>query len=276
MAIMPRGVEIILQAARRVERILIRDFSRAESLQVSLKGTADFVTKTDMICEEKIVMFLQDYFPNYGFLLEEQEEIIGENTEYRFIIDPIDGTYNFMHSFPYFATSIALEQNLNNKREIIAAVIHAPILKETFWAAKGRGGYIEDGASMHKKLKVSKNFLLSRSLISVGSIFPSKDSSYRHILNLKNKGAHLRSLGSIALEMAYVAAGRLDATVHSRANAWDLAAGYLLVKEAGGVVADLDDENEMFTKHELIASNNALYKVLQSIVGNNKNNTKID
>jgi myo-inositol-1(or 4)-monophosphatase len=217
-------MSVMTKAAIKASKGLLRDFSELENLQVSVKNNMDFVTNADLKADKIIKEELLHARPGYSFLSEESDEIVGEDSLYRWIVDPLDGTVNYMHGFPHWAVSIALEKN----KEVVAAVTYDPLRNEMFWAEKGCGAYLND-----KKIRVSKRRSLADALISFGMLEDGV-SPTRGITHLK-----IRRTGSTTLNMAYLAAGRIDVLYSiANPNRWDVAAGILLIREAGGVVAD--------------------------------------
>jgi myo-inositol-1(or 4)-monophosphatase len=211
------------KAAIKASKGLLRDFSELEHLQVSVKDNKSFVTSADLRADQILKEELLWARPTYSLLSEESEEIIGEDPSFQWIIDPLDGTVNYMHGFPHWAVSIALEK----EGEIIAATTYDPIKNEMFWAEKSCGAYLND-----KKIRVSGRRSMSGALVS----FESSDE--RSPLWNAAISSKIRKTGSSTLDMAYIAAGRLDVLYFSNSNKWDVAAGMLLIKEAGGILAD--------------------------------------
>lgn len=256
---------VMMQAVRKASRSVIRDYGEVSNLQISKKGTAGFVSSADFRVEKILKEELLKGRPKFGVLSEESPEIIGEDKSQRWIIDPIDGTHNFIHSLPYFCISIAVEQTLENgEKEIIAGLTHAPVLGEIFWAEKGRGAWFE---STHQniltKLRVANRSDLSESMAILGSL--KRNMSYSDLLLPHLQG--VRCIGSSALSLAYVAAGRCDAFFQSDAHLWDIAAGALMVKEAGGKLLGL--ANGKFIQKDasdLLASNEILGMKIQKIL----------
>lgn len=270
MAAYSTTISIMLKAARKAARGLIRDFGEVENLQVSRKGTAGFVSSADLKAEQVLLEELQTARPTYGFLMEERGVIQGKENDYRFIVDPLDGTTNFLHGIPYFCISIALEKLLHNgKREIVASVIDAPALRETYWAEKGAGAWVERGAESlvsQSRLRVSGRKLLSDALIMNGG-FEAGSLEYRQkIYALINSGAIVRSFGSSALALAYLAAGRADVYLQSGEKPWDIAAAILMIKEAGGIVTDNKGGDTMVETGEIVASNMPLHKSILAVI----------
>ena len=216
------NLNVMIKAAEKASKSAIRDFGEIEKLQVSKKGTRDFVTKTDKRVEKIIIEELSKIKKNYSFLSEEIGEIKNKDEQNIWIIDPIDGTTNFLHGIPHFAICIALQ----SKKEIISGIIFDPIKNEMFFAEKNKGSYLNN-----QRLRVSKKNILDDCLFS---------SNHEGV---KFSNFNMRYTGCTALDLAYVAAGRLDGFFHNGVNLWDIAAGSLMVREAGGVVNDLNKFN---------------------------------
>ena len=212
------NLNLMIKATEKASKSLIRDFGEIEKLQVSKKGPRDFVTKTDKNVEKILIDELSKAKKNYSFLSEEIGEIRNNDKENIWIIDPIDGTNNFLHGIPHFAICIALL----SKNEIVSGLIFDPIKDEMFFAEKNKGVYLNN-----QRLRVSSRNKLDDCLFSSNQE------------GLKFSSLNMRCSGSSALDMAYVASGRLDGFFQNRLNIWDVAAGYLMVKEAGGIVNDL-------------------------------------
>ena len=236
-------LNVMVDAAEKAGRALTRDFGEVEQLQVSKKGPGDFVSAADHKSEKILKEELLKARPTYGFLLEEAGEIKGEDPSYRWIIDPLDGTTNFLHGLPHWCISIALEKD----KEIVAAVIHDPIMNELFHAEKGGGAF-----SNSKRLRVAGRPSLADGLIAVGDWF------YHAGVTLPS-GCGVRRTGSACLDLAYVAAGRLDAYREEGLSPWDKAAGSLLVKEAGGYISEIDGGKNFVYGRGVLAANPALH-----------------
>ncbi len=213
------NLNVMIKAAEKASKSLIRDFGEVEKLQVSKKGPRDFVTKTDKRVENIIIEELNKTKKNYSFLSEEIGKIKNKDEENIWIIDPIDGTTNFLHGIPHFAVCIALQ----SKKEIISGLIFDPIKDEMFFAEKNKGSYLNN-----QRLRVSNKNVIDDCLFSTNSD------------GVRFSNFNMRYTGSAALDLAYVAAGRFDGFFHNDINIWDVAAGSLLVREAGGVVNDLN------------------------------------
>ena len=212
------NLNIMIKAAEKASKSVIRDFGEVEKLQVSKKGPRDFVTKTDKHVEKILIEELSKTKKNYSFLSEEVGSIENKDKDNIWIIDPIDGTTNFLHGIPHFAICIALE----SKKEIISGLIYDPIKDEMFYAEKNKGAYLNN-----QRLRVSNKNLIDECLFS---------SNHEGV---KFSNLNMRYSGCAALDLAYVASGRLDGFFHNKINIWDVAAGALLVEEAGGIVNDL-------------------------------------
>ncbi len=220
------NLNIMIKAAEKASKSVIRDFGEVEKLQVSKKGPRDFVTKTDKHVEKILIEELSKTKKNYSFLSEEIGLIENKDKDNIWIIDPIDGTTNFLHGIPHFAICVALE----SKKEIISGLIYDPIKDEMFYAEKNKGAYLNN-----QRLRVSNKNLIDECLFS---------SNHEGV---KFSNLNMRYSGCAALDLAYVASGRLDGFFHNKINIWDVAAGALLVEEAGGIVNDLDkfDQNNI-------------------------------
>ena len=238
-------LNVMIETAEKAGRALTRDFGEVEQLQVSKKGPGDFVSAADYKSEKIIYETLLKARPKYGFLFEEKGEIKGEDATYRWVVDPLDGTTNFLHGLPHWCISIALEKN----NEIVSAVIHDPIKNETFTAEKGMGAF-----SNSKRLRVTNKQSFEESFVSVGD---------NHLISLFPSSAKTRSMGSGCLDLAYIAAGRFDAYCReSKMQAWDKAAGTLLVKEAGGTVSEIDGGKNAVYGKGIVAANAYLHAEL--------------
>jgi len=256
-------VNVMAMAAEKAGRALTRDFGEVENLQVSRKGPADFVSTADTKVEGILVRELGKARPDFGFLLEERGVIAGADPLNRWIIDPLDGTTNFLHGLPHFCISIALEYN----KEIIAGVIYDPIRDELFWAERGQGAYVND-----KRLRVSGRSRLADGLFATGIPFMGVLDEERHQLFLRQLGgvmgcsSGVRRWGSAALDLAYVAAGRYDGYWENGLNPWDVAAGILMVREAGGQVSDIAGRRYELGAVNICAANDAFHQPLRKIL----------
>jgi myo-inositol-1(or 4)-monophosphatase len=255
------------RAARKAGAKLRRDFHEVQQLQVSKKGPADFVSKADKQAEDTLFNELDRARPDYNFLMEESGEIAGDPNKPRFIIDPLDGTSNFLHGIPHFAISIAVEELMaNGKREVTSALIYQPLTDESFWAEKGKGAWLQD-----KRLRVSARRNLDECLIATGIPFMGHGNfaQWTRIFGaVAPEVAGIRRLGAASLDLAWVAAGRYDGYWEADLKPWDVAAGMLIVREAGGFVTDFRGGDKMIDRSEFLAGNDATHSKLQKLVAN--------
>jgi myo-inositol-1(or 4)-monophosphatase len=242
-------LNVMIEAARKAARGLARDFGEVTELQVSKKGAADFVSAADLKSEQVLFEMLSKARPGYGFLMEERGVVEGTDKSHRWIVDPLDGTTNFLHAIPYFAINIALER----EGAVVAAVTYNPITNEMFWAEKGKGAYVSD-----RRLRVAARTRLDEAVLGTGIPFLGHGQHARFLKELhqiSQRVAGVRRFGSAALDLAWVAAGRLDGFWERDLQPWDIAAGLLLVTEAGGRVTDVDGGEEMLAKGSVVAGN---------------------
>ena len=254
------SMTVMIAAVRKAARGLQRDYGELANLQVSQKAPGDYVTAADKKCDRILREELGKARPGYTFLTEESGTLKGTDPDHRFIIDPIDGTTNFMHAVPVFAITVALER----KGEIVASVTYNPITDELFTAEKGDGAYLNN-----KRLRVAARTDIHEALVAYelphrgGKELPL---SRAEIGVLQGKVIGIRGMGSVALGLCYLAAGRVDAVVCRNINAWDIAAGMLLVREAGGFISDCDsDANPMDTGNIAAANADLLPQVMQAL-----------
>ncbi|HEY2875648.1 MAG TPA: inositol monophosphatase family protein [Reyranella sp.] len=230
-------ITVMIRAAFAAAKGLKRDFGEVEQLQVSEKGPGDFVSRADIMAERVLRKELERTRPEYGFLGEEGGETKGDGRN-RWIADPLDGTTNFLHGVPHFAISLALERD----GEVIAGVIYQPISDELFWAEKGNGAFIDTPNARSRRLRVSGRKEPARALVGTGIPHIGKGGHPTYVKKLEavaNKTAGVRRWGAAALDLAFVAAGRYDAFFEYGLSPWDVAAGVLLVREAGGMVNEI-------------------------------------
>jgi myo-inositol-1(or 4)-monophosphatase len=249
---------VMINAARKAARGIQRDFGEVENLQVSRKGPGDFVTKSDKRTERILKDELLKARPSFGMLAEEGGALHGPDSDHRWIVDPIDGTTNFIHGLPLIAISIALER----KNEIVAGLIYNPIMDELFTAERGRGAMLNE----RRRLRVSARTELKGALLSCGLPHDSKDdfrSFNRELMSIQGHVGGIRRTGSACLDLAYVAAGRFDGFWERGLKEWDIAAGMLLVREAGGRVVDLDGNPDPMLTGNILAANAELLEPLQ-------------
>ena len=255
------NITIMMSAARKAARSILRDFGELEKLQVSIKGQNDFVTMADIKAQEIIHYELSRSRTGYGFLMVEGKikNNFNEN-EYTWIIDPIDGTLNFMNGIPYFAISIAL----HHENKIIAGVVYDPIHNDFYWAEDGLGAYLND-----QRLRVKNKKTLDKSIIALGIPFLGRGNHQEHIKiqqAVMSKVAGLRRFGAASLDLAYVAAGRVDGFWEFGLSSWDVAAGIILVKEAGGLAIGIDNKENPLLTGNIVAGNVNIVQELQKVI----------
>ncbi len=254
------ALNVMVTAARKVGRGLIRDYGEIENLQISLKGPADFVSTADKRTETKLIEELGKARPGYCFLTEETGPIDGPDKSHRFIIDPIDGTTNFLHGVPHFAISIGLERD----GQLVSGVVYNPVTDEMYVAEKGQGAYLND-----KRLRVAARKKLNEVILATGIPFLGRAGHETFVGELgaiMATTAGVRRFGAASLDLAYVAAGRFDGFWERGLNAWDVAAGILLVREAGGVVTDLKGGADTLHGGTLLATNEYLHPLVLKLL----------
>jgi len=253
-------INLITKACMKASRSLIRDFGEIENLQVSSKGPGDFVTSADKRTEKILIEELQKAHPEYGIITEEKGTINKSNTKNRWIIDPIDGTFNFMNGIPQFAISIGYEE----ESEIKCGVIFNPITNEMFCAEKGNGAYLNNS-----RIRVSNQNKIKDSLIVTGgpkAASKIKDKIFSEYVNVSNNVSNVRKFGSAALDVAYVACGRFDGYWQRELNYWDIAAGIIILKEAGGYVDFFEEDENLPLKKNILASNSFIHEELRELI----------
>lgn len=252
-------LNVMVQAAIKAGKSLSRDFGEVQNLQVSLKGPGDFVSQADRKAEKIIHDELMKSRPTYGFLGEESEEIKGTDGAHRWIVDPLDGTTNFLHGIPVFGVSIALERN----NEIVAGVIYNPAMDELYTAERGGGAFLND-----RRLRVASRRVLSDAVIGCGVPHLGRGNHGKFLVELRHvmgEVAGVRRFGSAALDLAYVAAGRLDGYWENDLSAWDIAAGVIMVREAGGYVSDFNGGTSILETGTVLAGNEHIHKALLEV-----------
>ncbi|MEX3010367.1 inositol monophosphatase family protein [Hoeflea sp. TYP-13] len=253
-------LNVMVQAALKAGRSLSRDFGEVQNLQVSLKGPSDYVSQADRKAEEIILGELSRARPTYGVLAEESGEEKGTDGQHRWIVDPLDGTTNFLHGIPLFAVSIALER----QGEIVAGVVYNPAMDELFTAERGNGAFVND-----RRMRVAGRRTLTDCVIGTGVPHLGRGQHGKYLIELRHvmgEVAGIRRMGAAALDLAYVAAGRLDGFWEESLSPWDLAAGILMIREAGGFVSDRDGGGRMFEKQNIVAGNERIHKELMSVL----------
>jgi myo-inositol-1(or 4)-monophosphatase len=258
-------ITVMQRAVRKAAPRLRRDFGEVEQLQVSRKGPADFVSNADRRAEQTIVDELRNARPDWGLLVEEAGEIPGDPAKPRWIVDPLDGTTNFLHGIPHFAISIAVEERRPDGRsEITQGIVYQPLTDESFWAEKGRGAWLQD-----RRLRVSARRDMIETVIGTGIPHSGRGSSEDWAKIYSAVGPNvsgIRRMGSAALDLAWVAAGRFDGFWEDKLALWDTAAGVLLVREAGGFVTDYRGSDRAFERGEYVAASGAIHSKLQKLV----------
>jgi myo-inositol-1(or 4)-monophosphatase len=258
-------ITVMTRAARKAAPRLRRDFGEVEQLQVSRKGPADFVSMADKRAEATIVEELRNARPDWGLLLEEAGEIEGNPEKPRWIVDPLDGTTNFLHGLPHFSISIAVEEKKpGGGREISHGLVYQPLTDEGFWAEKGRGAWLNEA-----RLRVSARRDLADSIIGTGMPHCGRGDVPRWSKIYAAVGPQVsgvRRFGSAALDLAWVAAGRMDGFWEDDLDPWDTAAGVLLVREAGGFVTDFRGSDQSFQRREYVAGSAAIHSKLQKLI----------
>jgi myo-inositol-1(or 4)-monophosphatase len=253
-------LNVMVAAARKAGRTLKRDFGEVEKLQVSMKGPANFVSAADRRVEEILYAELSKARPGYGFLGEEGGRREGKDKTHTWIVDPLDGTTNFLHGIPHFAISIALER----EGTVVAGVIYNPANEELYLGERGKGAFLND-----QRLRVAARRRLLDAIVACPLPHHGRGDlalGIRELAAVQNQVAGLRRMGAAALDLAYVAAGRYDGYWERNVSAWDMAAGLLLVREAGGFVTDLDGGEAMFAKGHIVAGNETMHSGLLKLL----------
>ncbi len=254
-------MNVMVAAARKAGRSLARDFGEVEHLQVSVKGPGNFVSAADHRAEEIIYTELAKARPGYGFLMEEGGVVEGADKTHRWIVDPLDGTTNFLHSIPLFAISIGLER----EGQMVAGLIYNPISDELFAAEKGKGAFLND----RRRLRVAARRELADAVVATGIPHrgrPAHELFRREMTDVMTEVSGIRRTGSAAIDLAWTAAGRFDAFWERALQPWDMAAGICIVREAGGFVTDLDGSDRMLESGNIIAGNQNMVKSLGGLL----------
>jgi len=253
-------ITVMTNAARKAARGLQRDFGEIEALQISRKGAADFVTAADLRAEETLFEELQRSRPKFGFYMEERGEVVGSDNSNRWVVDPLDGTTNFMHGLTQCAISICLERD----RQPYAGVVYNPFTDELFWAEKGAGAWLNEN-----RLRVSGRSDLSECLFATGLPFmdrPGRKQALEEVERVLEKTAGIRRYGSAALDLCFVAAGRFDAYWERDLNAWDVGAGIVIVREAGGMVGEINGGDNPMHAGSIIATNGTILNAARNLI----------
>lgn len=249
-------INVMVQAAMKAGRSLSRDFGEVQNLQVSLKGPGDYVSQADRRAEDIVHAELSKARPGYAFLMEESGTIAGDDDQHRWIVDPLDGTTNFLHGIPIFAISIALER----QGQLVAGVVYNPVMDELYTAERGGGAFMND-----RRLRVAARTKLSDAVIGCGIPHLGRGHHGNFLVELRNvmgEVAGVRRMGSAALDLAYIAAGRTDGYWETGLSAWDIAAGLLLVREAGGFASEPDGGQNMLESGNVVAGNETIHHAL--------------
>lgn len=247
-------LNIAIKAARQAEKIIMRSIDRIDSIKVSGKGYHDFVSEVDIKSEEAIIQVIKEAYPTHAIIAEERGEMPGEG--FTWVIDPLDGTVNYLHQFPFFCISIAVLKG----NTLEHGVVYDPIRNDLFTASRGQGALLND-----RRMRVSQRFKMEESLIGTG--FPTKEIHHfkefvRSFETIFPQTAGVRRAGAAALDLAYVAAGRLDGFWEVRLKSWDMAAGALLIKEAGGYVSDFEGGEDYLDRQHIVAGNPKIHALL--------------
>jgi myo-inositol-1(or 4)-monophosphatase len=259
------ALNVVVSAVQKVGRRLLRDFAEVEQLQVSSKGPGDFVSQADLRAEESLRQDLGRARPNFAFLMEESGTHGSDDWEWRWVVDPLDGTSNFLHGIPHWAISVGIERRLEDGRsELVAGVIYNPAANEMFWAERGVGAFLND-----RRLRVSGRKDLREALFATGIPFAAapRRAEFTHTLaRLMPQVAGIRRFGAAALDLAWVAAGRYDGYWELNLKKWDIAAGLVLVREAGGFITDPQGGDAFYAEGNVVAGNQALQGKLREVV----------
>lgn len=260
MALRSALINAMANAARKAQRSLIRDFNEVEHLQVSKKGPADFVSAADRKAEKILQQELAKLRPDFGFVMEEGGRIEARDGKHYWVIDPLDGTTNFLHGIPHFAISVAVRRD----DELVAGIVLDVVRDELFWAEKGVGAYVNE-----RRIRVSARRKLPEAVFGTGIPFlgrPGHAPFLKEMTSVMAEVAGIRRMGAAALDLAYVAAGRYDGFWEAGLSPWDMAAGIVLVREAGGTVSDLAGGDKMLETGGIVAANDVLHAPLRKLL----------
>ena len=256
------NLNVMMKTARAAGRALLKDFSEVEQLQVSTKGPGDFVSRADRQAEETIREELMAARPSYGFLGEEGAAIEGEDPTRRWIVDPLDGTTNFLHGLPHWAVSIALE----HKSQVVAGVVYDPVKDEMFYAEKGQGAFMNES-----RMRVSARHRMNEAIFATGLPWAGRSDlpeTLQDLARILPATAGVRRFGSAALDLTYVAAGRYEGFWERRLHAWDIAAGIIILKEAGGLIDAVTPGQNPLETGDLICANEAIFAAFAKVIRN--------
>ncbi len=259
------ALNVVVSAVQKAGRRLLRDFAEVEQLQVSAKGPGDFVSQADMRAEQSLRQDLGRARPNFAFLMEESGTHGSDDWEWRWVVDPLDGTSNFLHGIPHWSISVGIEKRLEDGRsELVAGVVYNPAANEMFWAERGVGAFLND-----RRLRVSGRKDMREALFATGIPFAAapRRAEFTHTLaRLMPHVAGIRRFGAASLDLAWVAAGRYDGFWELNLKRWDIAAGLVLVREAGGFVTDPQGGEAYYAEGNVVAGNQALQGKLREVV----------
>ncbi|HYM04416.1 MAG TPA: inositol monophosphatase family protein [Stellaceae bacterium] len=268
MALRSALVNVMAQAAKKAARGLLRDFGEVEQLQVSRKGPADFVTNADIKAEKILRQELSKARPSWGLLMEETGEIKGKDEQHRWVVDPLDGTLNFLHGIPHFAITIAAE----TEGEPAAGIVYDPVRDELFWAVKGQGAYVNE-----RRIRVSGRERLHEAVLATCLPRPGdaerQQRAQAEVAAVMPEVAEIRRFGSASLDLAYTAAGRFDGYWEWNLKRWDISAGVLIMREAGGIVSDLDGGASVLKTGHVLAANDKLHAPLKKLLADARRQT---
>ncbi|MDO6588834.1 inositol monophosphatase [Loktanella sp. D2R18] len=254
------NLNVMMKTARKAGRALLKDFGEVEQLQVSAKGPGDFVSRADRTAEETIREELLHARPTYGFLGEEGKEIEGADPTRRWIVDPLDGTTNFLHGLPHWAVSIALE----HKGQIVAGVVYDPAKDEMFYAEKGGGAWLNE-----TRMRVSGRHRMIESIFATGLPFAGRadlPETLQDLARILPACAGVRRFGAAALDLAYVAAGRYDGFWERKLHIWDIAAGLIIAREAGAMIEPIRPDGDILADGEVICSNEPIFDSFAKVI----------
>ena len=262
-------ITVMTAAARKAARSLLHDYREVEQLQVSVKGTNDFVSEADLRSEKILAQELRRARPDYAFLMEESGAKGDPEAEFRWVVDPLDGTTNFLHALPYFCISIACEQRRpNGTYHTVAAVIYDPLHDDLFVAEKGQGAFHNDRRMQVSRRKEVEHALFVTAAPRFGR--PGSDEALKLYASVASRSSGVRTMGATALDLAYVAAGRYDGCWYRFFQPWDISAGILLVQEAAGLVTQIDGDEDLSAPKTLLAANPAIHKLVRPLLSGAK------
>ncbi len=256
------NLNVMMKAARKAGRSLIKDFAEVENLQVSRKGAGDFVTRADMAAEKVIREELMYARPTYGYIGEETGVIEGQDPTRRWIVDPLDGTTNFLHALPHWAVSIALE----HKGQIVAGVVYDPVKDEMFYAEKGEGAFMNE-----TRMRVSARHRLIESIYATGVPFAGRGdlpATLQDLARLMPACAGVRRWGAASLDLAYVGMGRYEGYWERDLQIWDIAAGIIIAKEAGAIVEGIEDNSDPLISNDILCANEVQFEQFAKVIRN--------